>query len=551
MTRFLTLAAGLALLLAREVRAQAPLWQWAQTPGLGVATAAAVDRAGNTYVAGNFSGNADFGTISLTTNGTYDLFVAKLRPDGSCVWATQATGFNDDAVTALAVDPAGNVVVAGKFSSPTLAFGPVTVTNSGSRGEIFVARLSPTGVWQAAASAGGPAEDEVRALATDGSGHIYVTGRLDSQNPAFGNITLTTAGNGDLFVAKLVLPGGWQWAVNAPGSGEDVGNALAADASGHVYVAGYFLSPALTFGATTLAGSGVPGRRTAFVARLDTAGAWQWAQTLGAPGANNAAGLAVDAQGDAVIVGPFTDTAQFGTRTVYAVGEEDVFVAKVNPAGQWQWVATGGGTGPDVPNAVGLDAGGNVFITGTFASPTAPFGGTMLQYGAAPGSFLRGDVFVARLSGTGLWQWATQTTSTLALLNSGNAVAPDALGGVVVAGAFRSPNFTLDAHTLTNPTGMDVSFIARLQAPVGLADEPSTACPFCLWPNPAHQTVNFSSAPVGPVYLLDALGRTVRTVQPSPLTASPASPLAFDLTGLAAGLYIVRCGGGAQKLVVE
>ena len=75
---------------------------------------------------------------------------------------------------------------------------------------------------------------------------------------------------------------------------------------------------------------------------------------------------------------------------------------------------------------------------------------------------------------------------------------------------------------------------------------PSAASPVTLFPNPATSTVRLSGAGNPTAELLDAVGRTVRTW---PLEADSSNLL--DLEGLPAGLYTVRCGAAARKLVIE
>ena len=68
----------------------------------------AVDGGGNTYMAGSFEGTADFGSYSLTSAGSYDIFVAKLDSNGTVQWAKRMGGISVDFGNSIAVDYAGN-----------------------------------------------------------------------------------------------------------------------------------------------------------------------------------------------------------------------------------------------------------------------------------------------------------------------------------------------------------------------------------------------------------------------------------------------------------
>src|SRR5437764_462723 len=98
----------------------------------------AVDSAGNTYVTGSFHDVAAFGSIDLVSSGGYDVFVAKYDKEGKVLWANQAGGSNfDDYGLGIALDVAGNCYVTGAFSGQA-TFGTNTLSNIGGS-DIFVA----------------------------------------------------------------------------------------------------------------------------------------------------------------------------------------------------------------------------------------------------------------------------------------------------------------------------------------------------------------------------------------------------------------------------
>jgi len=99
----------------------------------------AVDSAGNSYVTGKFRYTSSFGAMTLTSSGEYDIFACKLDADGDFRWAVQAGGSRNDYGYGIAVDSAGNCCVTGPFLD-TASFGAHTLTSSGSY-EIFVCKL--------------------------------------------------------------------------------------------------------------------------------------------------------------------------------------------------------------------------------------------------------------------------------------------------------------------------------------------------------------------------------------------------------------------------
>ncbi len=529
----------LLLTAAQPLCAQAPAWQDATSPGSGYGSSTAVDAAGNTYVTGSFDGTATFGATTLTSAGGSDIFVAKRTPTGAWQWAARAGGSEGDFGSSVTVDGSGSVVVTGGFDSPNITFGTTTLTNnSGFSRDLFVAKLTPTGAWQWATRAGGSEFDESVGVAVDGNGGVVVTGNFISPTIAFGTITLTNANAGvsDLFVAKLTPMGVWQWATRSGCSVSGLSVGVAVDGSGGVVVTGGFASPTITFGTITLTNANA-GVSDIFVAKLTPMGAWQWATRAGGIESERSVGVAVDGTGSVVVTGSFGLAITFGAITLTSAGEGDIFVAKLTPTGAWQWATSTGGSGDDGGFGVAVDGSGSVVVTGDFSSPTIPFGTTTLT---SAGDY---DLFVAKLTPTGAWQWATGAGGSNA--DFGLSVALNGSGSVVIAGAFNSPTIRFGATTLTNPTsGSEAIFLARLSSVTGLPDE-ANAPGLSLWPNPAHGTVRLSSAAPGPVQLLDAVGRVVRTSHVAPGTSN------LDLSGLPPGLYTVRAGTQARRLVVE
>ncbi|MBD2724044.1 T9SS type A sorting domain-containing protein [Hymenobacter armeniacus] len=216
------------------------------------------------YLTGRFdSPTAIFGSTTLTNAGSNDVFVAKLMDAGSTssfTWAQRTGGTGAELATALAVS-GNSVYVAGVFYGSTTDFGPTTLTNTSVGGypDIFVAKLTDagnTGSFAWAQRAGGTGFDAATALAVSGSS-VYVAGNFGYQgNPVadFGPTTLTTAGSGDIFVAKLTDVGStsrFVWAQRAGGTADDVSNALVLSGTS-VYVAGAFGSTTANFGSIAL-----------------------------------------------------------------------------------------------------------------------------------------------------------------------------------------------------------------------------------------------------------------------------------------------------------
>ena len=161
----------------------------------------AVDHQGNSYVTGCYDGTANFESITLQSAGDEDIFVAKYDASGSILWARRAGGSSIDVGSDIIIDGANECIVTG-FYAWSGQFGTIPMTSYG-REDSFVAKYDDAGnvVW--VKGAGGLSEDRGTGVSMDGEGHCYVTGWFESVN-TFDEISITSTGGRDLFVAKLM-----------------------------------------------------------------------------------------------------------------------------------------------------------------------------------------------------------------------------------------------------------------------------------------------------------------------------------------------------------
>jgi hypothetical protein len=408
------------------------------------ASALTHDLFGNLYLAGQFSGqtlfNSGQGQTSLTATGSQDVFLAKYDSAGNLAWSESLPGSGTSKATAgaIVVDPAGNLVVTGSFTG-SVDFDPgagkTTLTSKGSS-DIFTAEYSPTGALLWARQAGGSSSDAGVGLAVDASGNVYTTGRFTDQgyfDPGSRSVTISGAGGSDAFVWKLTASGSYVWARDVGGTGSDVGNALALDSVGNVYVAGSFKST-VDFDP----GSGTQqittnGNADAFVLKLDSAGAFQWVKTFGGAHDDMATAVAVDAAGNIYAAGTFKSsiTIQPGqaASTLTSAGDTDVFLTKFDPSGGFLWARRFGGTGTEQTTGLALDGSGDAYVTGSFQQ-TARFGGGSITV-TSRGS---NDAFVFKVDPSGALAWMQGAGGS----NSDRAagITLDGAGNPQVAGSF-------------------------------------------------------------------------------------------------------------------
>ena len=443
----------LLLLSCVFIFAQLSPWLWAQKAG-GTGEdsghSIAVDASGNSYVTGGFEGTAIFGSTTLESSGSQDIFVTKLDNRGNWLWAKKAGGTDSDYGYGIAVDASGNSYVIGCFYSATATFGSTTLTGNGYN-NIFVAKLDSSGNWLWAKNAKESPYDYGHGIDVDASGNSYVNGDF-SGTVTFGSTTLTSSGGADIFVAKLDSSGNWLWANNAGGTSDECGNGIAVDDSGNSYVTGYFYDSA-TFSSTTLTNNGV---YDIFITKLDSSGNWLWAKKAGGSSNDSGNGIAVDAIGNSYVTGYFDSNATFGSTTLTSNGDYDIFIAKLDSNGNWLWAKNAGGTYNDYGYSIAVDASGNSYITGCFCG-SATFGSTTLT---SNGDY---DIFIAKLDNCGNWLWANNAGGTSD--DRGTSTAVDASRNSYVTGYFYD-SATFGSTTLTSNGGYDTNiFVTKVHIP--------------------------------------------------------------------------------------
>ena len=186
------------------------------------------------------------------------------------------------------------------------------------------------------------------------------------------------------------------WAEQAGSVNNDSFEGICLDASGNSLVTGYFDGTA-TFGDTILTSSG---QKDIVVAKLDKDGNYLWAKRAGGSEEDIGYGITCDDAGNAYITGRFRNSADFGATTLVSYGDYDVFIAKIDPSGNFVWAKQAGGLGGDGGYGIDMATNGDLFLTGYF-SVSSEFGGFNL---VSSGGI---DIFITRLDTVGNFKWAT------------------------------------------------------------------------------------------------------------------------------------------------
>lgn len=282
----------------------------------------AVDGGGHAYVTGS-TNSPDFPTAGApfpTLAGQNDFFVTRLSADGaSLLYSTYLGGSGFDAPYSIAVDVAGNAVVAGYTQStdfPRLR----SLPEHGSPGisEAVVVKLSPAGSLIYSTLLGGSVGDWAKAVAIDPAGNALVFGQTSSPDFPLQNASLPQpAGNPDgeppfnTFLIRLSPEGSLLASTFFGGNSTDGATDLTIDSAGFISLLGFTgssdfpLRDPLPMDATP---SDIP--QVIYVTRLNpqaseilfstfldgTEGAWGWAY-----------GMTVDTAGNLFVAGETND----------------------------------------------------------------------------------------------------------------------------------------------------------------------------------------------------------------------------------------------------
>lgn len=374
---------------------------------------------------------------------------------GSHVWSRNfggAFGTDNVTVTSTGVDSSGNIIVAGYFQG-NVDFGGGTATSTGGQ-DIFVARYSSTGAYLWSKTMGSVADDYAHELCVDQNGNIIVTGSFNySVEFGGGALNSTSPGFSDIFLVKYSAAGVHQWSKQFGDTGNDTGYGVTADAAGNVVVTGSFAG-SVEFGGGRLTSN--LNSNDIFIAKYSATGVHSWSRAYGSTGDDHGNAVATDASGNVVVTGYFNNTIDFGGGPLTSAGMKDVFLLELNSAGQHVWSKRFGGVSIDVANAVAIDGGGNIVLTGFFYG-TVDFGGGPLTSSSAA------KVFLAKYNSLGNHSWSKAYSGSVVADNAiAFGLAVDGNANILITGYFQgSANF--GGQTLTSAGSQDV-FAAKYSA---------------------------------------------------------------------------------------
>jgi hypothetical protein len=509
------------------------------------------DSGGYNYVCGNFEGDFIKDDSLYVNAGTSgnDIYLSRLTNDGSLLWISTAGSSGNDEATAIIADNNQNSYVTGCFTG-TMQFGDISIYSNGDT-DIFVAKADVSGNWLWAVAFGGSGPDSGSDIALDGAGNIYVTGYF-SETVNIGGTNFSSNGNKDFLVLKLDSNGLPILVSTGGGSLDDDAIAIVPTSNGSAMVSGNFRQSA-SFDSYQLQAWG---SSDVFIGLLDSNLNWTYVMAAGSATQDSVSAMATDNNGNFYLTGYFTGTAIFGNTTLQSAGSKDVFVAKFNSS-SWQWAVSGGGSGTDVANAIAVNSSGTAFLTG-YANSAVNFGPYTVQpYGAK-------DILCAAVNSSGTWLWAKLTGSwndSQSFIDDwGAGITINSGGNCSVVGGF-SGYIPFGAEMLY-PNGAYETFISTLLD--GVENDDPNAVPIndlalSCYPNPFKNNItiqiDLKQTSVTTLKLYNIRGELVKNIYDNALPKGKSS-LKWDgkneqHVNCASGIYILKAISGSKSHAIK
>ena len=329
------------IVLAKYDAQGTPIWvqYWGDSSNQ-YATKVIVDGDDNPIIMGRAFGKIDFGGGELDAEGTDDIFVAKLDPDGNHIWSRIFGGIDPDRAERIATDSENDVILTGTFTGDVdFGWGPVSA--AGARDAVVIKLDGQYGSHVFSVVIGGKGDDYGFGVDVDMNDDIFVTGRF-SDTLTVESETITSAGGYDVYFGKLSASGDLEWLRSFGSKGDDMAHDLMVHATGpteQVVLLGYMVDT-VDFGTGPLTSAG---DNDIYVAAYDTDGVAQWSKLFGdyqdqydtSYDTNTWINLRPDESGNIWVGGILTGSIDFGPATLTCSGSTDMMVFGIDQDGDF------------------------------------------------------------------------------------------------------------------------------------------------------------------------------------------------------------------------
>ncbi len=180
-------------------------------PGVGgagedIASGVSARANGSSIITGLFRGTAIFGTTTLTSAGSNDAFMAKVKANGTYAWAIRVGGSGAAGASGVSALANGSSIITGSFKG-IATFGTTTLTSSGGSVDTFTAKINANGTYAWATRGGGTGNEYAFGVSARANGSSIIIGSFTG-TAIFGSTPPLTSSGGsdDTFTARIVAP---------------------------------------------------------------------------------------------------------------------------------------------------------------------------------------------------------------------------------------------------------------------------------------------------------------------------------------------------------
>jgi hypothetical protein len=381
----------------------------------------AISNLGDIYITGYFYGTTDFNpslffTNNISCSGGSDAYILKLSSSGVFVWVKTIGDIGNDVGRKVKVNNTGDVYITGKFEQ-TVDFNPGAsiITMTATNKDAFILKLDASGNFGWSKKLGGSGNENPIDLSIDHLGNVFSVGNFDGNidlDPSTAaNLIISTNGLEDIYISKLDASGNFVWGRRIGNADDNIAAAIANDTLGNPYITGYF-EDTLDFNPNNLAITNLIANFTdVYILKLNASnGLLNWVKQIGGGNFDRAYGIAVDQTNNCYITGQFKSSCDFdpgpGTFNLNTTGNgKDLFVVKLNDAGNFIWVKATGGNG--VVNSTGIVVSNTneVLVAGYFEGTVDFDDPNAVNFSSAG---LR-DVFIYKLNQNSVSSFITNT----------------------------------------------------------------------------------------------------------------------------------------------
>lgn len=283
-------------------------WEWTKQFGSTLEDNifdAECDNQGNVVISGYFQGTVEFGDFTLTSQGGFDMVVAKINSEGNVLWAKNYGGTGHDGGNEITIG-IDNKILVGAQSNGTFE----GIANTGSQ-DAYLLSLDENGniEWIQAIKGGGIAR--AKAIEVDNLGNVYIGGDFLNNTYIENNgvtIEFEEFGDRDAYLASFTANGLYRWSKSWGNDGVDFCKGIVITSQNELYAVGQF-QQIVSFNEDTL--TSVNGSKDLFVWKIQNNGDTTWLRHISSSEKLSGAEVAVDIEDNLIFGLGITSTTNF------------------------------------------------------------------------------------------------------------------------------------------------------------------------------------------------------------------------------------------------